>query len=73
MNVRAKMKCISKSGTTVQLSAVCDDANKTWANYTPSANVNISIDNPPALAAFEQGKHYFVEFSPAPPTEAEEQ
>lgn len=72
MSVRAKMKCTSKSGNQVRLDAVCDEQNKSWAQYTPCGSVQMSIDNPTALDRFEQGQTYFVDFTPAPATEAEE-
>lgn len=72
MNIRAKMKC-HKVDTTlpenvaVTLTAVVDgsEENKSFAKWTPAASVNISISNPAALNAFEEGKEYYVDFSPA--------
>jgi hypothetical protein len=72
MSVRAKMKVTSKSGNQVRLDAVTDEQNKTWAKYTPCGSVTMSIDNESALAQFEQGATYFVDFTPAPATEAGE-
>jgi hypothetical protein len=72
MNVRAKMKCTSKSGNQVLLEAVCDEQNKTWALYTPCGSLRMSIDNPTALAALEVDKFYFVDLVPASATEGEE-
>jgi hypothetical protein len=72
MNVRAKMTCESKTpygeGFAVTLRAVTADTdeNKTWAKYTPSGSVTMQIDNPSAADAFEAGKTYFVDFTPAP-------
>lgn len=71
MNIRAKMVCegVSKTGDSenVALRAVTSgsEENKTFAKYTPSAYVQLTIDNPSAQGAFEQGKEYFVDFSPA--------
>jgi len=72
MSVRAKMVCESKSGNQVQLRAVVDDENKTWAMYTPCGDVRLTIDNPGALDQFEAGRTYFVDFSVAPAKEADE-
>lgn len=72
MSVRAKMQCQSKDGNQVTLYAVVDDENKTWAQYTPCGSVQMTIDNPTALERFEVGKHYFVDFTPAPAAEADE-
>lgn len=33
---------------------------------TPSASAEYNIDNPDALAQFELGKDYYVDFSPVP-------
>lgn len=81
--VRCKMKVVerknqlwygqSKPITVVVLTAVTDEANKTWAKYTPSGKLELSIDNPDAYDALELGKCYFVDFSEAPEKEADEQ
>lgn len=72
MSVRAKFKCEQINGSSVTFHAVIDDANKTWAKYTPSALLQMQIDNPDALKAFEVGKHYFLDFTSAPAKEADE-
>jgi hypothetical protein len=76
MNVRAKFQCVSKSpngdGANIELNAAIDDQNKTWAHWTPGGQILMTIDNPSAAAGFEVGKSYFVDFTPAPATEAEE-
>lgn len=72
MNVRAKMHCYEKTatddegGATVKLRPVYSDSeeNKTWSKYTPSGDVTMSITNPPAAAAFEVGRDYYVDFTP---------
>jgi hypothetical protein len=81
MSVRAKFYVseVTKSyypNTTdranVKLNAVMDADNKTWAKYTPSGSITLSIDNPAAVEQFKPGEYYFVDFSPAPQKEAEE-
>jgi hypothetical protein len=72
MKVRAKMVCVQRDETRVLLRAVTDEANKTWAKYTPSGQVELWIDNPDARNAFEIDKHYFVDFTEAPAAEAAE-
>lgn len=78
MQVRAKMRCnsITKTGhdpkkpqVQVQLGAVYsndpESENRSFANATPSASVNLSIDaGLPAAAAFEHGREYYVDFTP---------
>ena len=56
----------------VKLSAANDPGNKSWAQYTPSGSIEMQIDNPGAYEAFELGRHYLVEFTPAPAAEADE-
>jgi len=56
----------------VVLTAVSGEENKTWAKYTPTGKVELSIDNPDAYAFFELGKTYLVDFSDAPAKEADE-
>lgn len=41
------------------------DANKSWSQYTPSGELRLVITNPAASDAFEVGKAYFVDFTPA--------
>jgi len=76
MNIRAKMQCESvtqqsegenKYAEQVKLRAVYGDGeeNKTYADATPSATVDMTISNKGAWGAFEQGKEYYVDFTPA--------
>ena len=81
--VRCKMKVVERKDqmwysaekpiTAVVLAAVTGEANKTWAKYTPSGKIELSIDNPDAYAYFEIGKTYFVDFNAAAAKEADEQ
>jgi hypothetical protein len=48
--------------------AICDQAteeNKRFAQYTPSGQVEMTVDNPPAQEFFELGKAYYLDFSKA--------
>lgn len=83
MTVRAKFKVqeVAKQAgygqeghimSRVRLSAVSDEANKTWAKYTPSGSLEMQIDNPEALNQFEVGQFVFVDFTPAPAKEVDE-
>lgn len=72
--IRAKFICNAKvpsyGNTTVHLSAVYssdpNSENKAFTDATPSGVIQISIaDNKPALAAFELGKAYYIDFTPA--------
>lgn len=76
--VRAKFTCNAKvpayGSTTVFFNAVYSNSdgsraeeNKAFSDATPSGNIGISIaDGKPALEAFEIGKSYYVDFTPAP-------
>lgn len=41
------------------------EVNKSWSKYTPSGSLSISITNPAAIDAFEKGKAYYLDFTPA--------
>lgn len=40
--------------------------NKEWASATPSGQIDMTIRNDHALAQFEPGDEFFVDFTPAP-------
>lgn len=42
-----------------------DEENKQWSKYTPCGKIEMTITNPAAVAAFEVGQPYFVDFTPA--------
>lgn len=75
MNVRAKFIChtIQNVMTTNPGEAVAvltfvpvyGEANKDWSKYTPQGKLEITITNPPAIAAFDLGKSYYLDFTPA--------
>ena len=41
------------------------DENKAFFKSTPNGNITLSIVNLPAAEMFEQGKDYYVDFTPA--------
>ncbi len=75
MNIIAKMHCeaVVKDenphwpNEQVRLRAVYSDSpeNKTFAAATPSATVELNISNPEAFGAFEEGREYYIKFTPA--------
>ena len=75
MNVRAKFFCGRKSEdqaypntakyNVVELSPASGKGNEDWSAATPNGKIEMTINNPTALAAFEVGKSYFVDFTPA--------
>ncbi|WP_374653109.1 hypothetical protein [Dongia sp.] len=73
MNVRAKFKLISittLAGTpakTLVFSPQYDESipeDVRFAKYTPNGRLEMQVDNPAALAAFEIGHVYYLDFSP---------
>lgn len=75
--MRAKMKINSVlsfgTGETLKLSAVAkngydsegNDENNTYAKFTPSASLEITIMNPNLLGKFKVGEEYYLDFTPA--------
>jgi hypothetical protein len=79
-NVRAKFRCIEKTQRTstsnygeakpvdseeVRFLPVAGPGNEAWSKWTPGGEIRMSINNPSAVAAFEVGKDYFVDFTAA--------
>ena len=61
-----------KAVSTIHLSPVYEgsEENKEFFAYTPGGEITLGCANPSATAEFEQGKEYYVDFTPAPaPTE----
>ncbi len=71
MRVQAVTRNINGDGKTedeiVKLCAVAgnSDANKDWAQWTPSANFEIQINNPEAFGKLSKGYEFYVDFTPA--------
>lgn len=57
---------------TVTLSAVNDEENRKWAQLAPTGVLTLAISDKKVATAFELGASYFLEFTPAPVSEAEE-
>lgn len=49
----------------VKLAPVYGDANKPWSEATPQGQIAMTITNAAAIDAFELGKEYYVDFTPA--------
>lgn len=73
MNIRAKMRVtevtkMEYGAERVKLSAVYADKtnaeDNTYAKATPSASVEMQVDNEAAHGAFVPGKKYYVDFTP---------
>lgn len=74
--VRAKFRCLSithfaDNGTDpqaeIRFHAVygTGEENKSWSKWTPSGELKMMVTNPSAIEAFELGKSYFLDFTPA--------
>lgn len=74
--VRAKFQAtqvqVTDYGTRVTLQAAYDEENKTWSQWTPHGELQMTITNPAAAEAFKQGEYYFLDFTRAPAKEADE-
>lgn len=57
---------------TIQLAAVSGKENESWSKWTPSGSLQMSITNPEAFSQFKPGDVFFLDFTPAPATEAGE-
>jgi hypothetical protein len=44
---------------------VRSDGNEGWSAATPSGQLLIHISNPAAFEQFEEGKSYYIDFTPA--------
>jgi len=58
----------SPTAQTFVFQAVCADhieENKRFHKYTPSGQLSMTVDNPPAQEFFELGKSYYLDFSKA--------
>jgi hypothetical protein len=77
--VRAKFQCVGKhhAHTHQPDSVFCEvklipvwtgenGENASWSKATPQGQVTLGITNPDAIDAFDLGKFYYLDFSPAP-------
>lgn len=54
-------------GGFVKLSVVCRGKdNSEWAAATPVGEISMTVKNEAALAGFEPGDEFYVDFTPAP-------
>ncbi len=71
MTVRAKVRCNSIEGRTVDFSTVYepdaakDTENAQFTQATPWGSIRMGIDNPKALEQFQVDQSYYVDFNPA--------
>lgn len=49
-----------------------DSENRQWWTYTPSGEIKLGTVNPAAWEQFTLGAEYYVDFTPALQTEAED-
>jgi hypothetical protein len=67
MSVRCKFVCSFKEGQSVHFSPVYSgsEENKKFFQATPGGQIAFYTVNQAALDQFEQGKEYYVDFTPA--------
>jgi hypothetical protein len=69
MSVRAKFVCSYKNAEQRVLTFdpvySGSEENKRFFEATPGGQINLNVVNETALAKFEQGKEYYVDFTPA--------
>ncbi|MGO7560552.1 hypothetical protein ACC754_14000 [Rhizobium johnstonii] len=76
--VRAKFRCLSVTHfadngpdptpqAEIRFTAVYGNGeeNKSWSKWTPSGELKMMVTNPSAIEAFELGKSYYLDFTPA--------
>ncbi|MDO3434323.1 hypothetical protein QWJ46_16710 [Rhizobium sp. CBN3] len=74
--VRAKFRCLSVTHfadngpdpqAEIRFNAVygTGEENKSWSKWTPSGELKMMVTNPSAIEAFELGKSYYLDFTPA--------
>lgn len=42
-----------------------ESENNTYARYTPSGAIDLTVTNPDLLGKFSEGEEYYVDFTPA--------
>lgn len=47
------------------------DENNTYAKFSPSASLEITVANPALFGQFQQGEEYYVDFTPAATKQSE--
>lgn len=73
MRAKLQIASVTKHTTSevLKFHAVCaksypadgSDENNTYAKYSPSASLEITIANPALLGKFEPGEQYYVDFT----------
>lgn len=77
MTVRAKFQCQSinhimthspgEQTAILTFAPVYGDGsdNKSWSKWTPQGKLEMTVTNPDAVAQFEVGASYYLDFTPA--------
>lgn len=71
--VVSKVDQHSKESETLTFAAVCkadgypddgSDENNTFARWTPSADLTMTVNNPALIGGFKEGEEYYLDFTP---------
>ena len=69
VRVRAKFRCSAKEGNTVFFHTVYSEDIQSedgrFTKATPWGELRMLVDNPAASIQFDEGKSYFLDFSPS--------
>ena len=75
MRAKLKIETITQSiyGDQIKMVAVCPDKftdgglseDNTFAKFTPSATLDITVQNPALVGAFKPGQTFYVDFTSA--------
>lgn len=75
MRAKLKIETINRTKTTEEIKFYAvtktaypedgNDENNTFARFSPTANLSLTITNPELLGKFNPGESFYVDFTPA--------
>jgi hypothetical protein len=63
-SIAADGKVESESVALIAVYGEAGTENAKWSKWTPSANFNITINNPDAMGKLSKGHEFYVDFTP---------
>lgn len=66
---RGYTKYVQKPVDVIRMAPVMGEENQRFWTASPSGSLEIACTNPEATGQFKLGESYYVDFTPAPPTE----